>query len=55
MVFWLLSEFLPQLPDVGGFRLGEHWHLIFGPFLLLVILYARNGIDGLFPDRRGDR
>ncbi len=38
-VFWLLSEYLA--------RLTEHWHLIFGPFLVLVVLFARGGIDGL--------
>jgi len=54
LVFWLLSEFLPQLPEIGGFAIGEHWHLIFGPFLLLVILFARDGIDGLFTNRRKD-
>lgn len=49
LVFWLLSVYLPQLPEIGGFRLGEHWHLVFGPFLLLVILFFRNGIASLFP------
>lgn len=40
LVFWLLSELLAQVT--------EHWHLIFGPFLILVVLFARRGIDGLF-------
>jgi len=44
MVFWLLAEFLAGLT--------EHWHLIFGPFLVLTVLFARRGIDGLF-DWRG--
>jgi len=48
LVFWLLSEFLPQLPAINGFELGEHWHLIFGPFLLLVIIFFRRGIASLF-------
>ncbi len=39
VVFWLLSELLS--------RLTEHWHLIFGPFLVLVVLFARGGLDGL--------
>ena len=43
MVFALLAEFLS--------RLTEHWHIIFGPFLVLVVLFARNGIDGLFEKR----
>lgn len=54
LVFWLLSEFLPQLPEINGFRLGEHWHLIFGPFLLLVIIFFRRGIASLF-EREGAR
>ncbi|MGI9304052.1 MAG: branched-chain amino acid ABC transporter permease [Gammaproteobacteria bacterium] len=40
LVFWLLAEFLS--------RITEHWHLFFGPFLVLVVLFARRGIDGLF-------
>ena len=38
VVFWLLSEIL------AGFTV--HWNLIFGPFLILVVLFARGGIDG---------
>jgi branched-chain amino acid transport system permease protein len=44
LVYWLLSELLSQVT--------ENWHLIFGPFLILVVLYARKGIDGLFELRR---
>ncbi len=43
LAFWLLAEVLS--------RFTEHWHLVFGPFLLLVILFARSGIDGLFGAR----
>lgn len=43
LVYWLLSEFLADLT--------EHWHLIFGPFLVLVALYAPRGIDGLLGAR----
>ncbi len=39
LTYKLLSEFLSQLT--------EHWHLIFGPFLVLVVLFGRGGIDGL--------
>jgi branched-chain amino acid transport system permease protein len=49
-VYLLLSEFLSEMPG-----LKEHWHLVFGPFLVLVVLFARKGIDGLFemrPQRR---
>lgn len=43
LVFWLLAEVLS--------RYTEHWHLIFGPFLILVVLFARRGIDGLLDKR----
>ena len=39
IVFWLLSEVLS--------RLTEHWHIIFGPFLILVVLLSPRGVDGL--------
>ena len=43
LVFLLLSEFLSNIT--------EHWHIIFGPFLILVVLFARGGIDGMFGSR----
>ncbi len=46
LVFWLLSEFLS--------RVTEHWHLIFGPFLILVVLLSPRGIDGLLSPKRGN-
>ena len=48
LAFKLLSELLS--------RVTEHWHLIFGPFLVLVVLFARGGIDGIvkwWEDRLG--
>ena len=45
IAFWGLSEVLAGITS--------HWHLIFGPFLVLVVLFARGGIDGLFSRRRG--
>ncbi len=44
LVFWLLSEFFS--------RITEHWHLIFGPFLILVVLLSPRGIDGLLSIKR---
>ena len=43
-VFLILSEILATITI--------HWHIIFGPFLVLVVLFARGGIAG-FLDRRG--
>jgi branched-chain amino acid transport system permease protein len=42
-VFSLLAELL------SGFT--EHWAMIFGPILILVVLFARGGIAGLFARR----
>lgn len=42
LIFLLLSDFLPELPMVG-----EHWHIVFGLFLIVVVLFARGGIDGI--------
>lgn len=39
-VFSLLAELL------SGFT--EHWAMIFGPILILVVLFARGGLSGLF-------
>jgi len=39
--FLLLEELLSDIT--------EHWQLIFGPLLLIVILYARRGLIGLIP------
>ena len=39
-IFSLLAEFLSGLT--------EHWAMIFGPILILVVLFARGGIAGLF-------
>ncbi len=43
MIFAVLSEFLS--------RITEHWHIIFGPLLVLIVLFARKGIDGLFANK----
>jgi len=40
LIFLFLSEVLSNIT--------EAWHLIFGPFLILVVLFARGGVDGFF-------
>lgn len=48
-VFLVLSEVLSSLTI--------HWHLIFGPLLILLVLYVRGGLTGLiglFERRAGD-
>jgi branched-chain amino acid transport system permease protein len=51
----VLEEALPLIIDVGSRLLvghevqgaGEYWQLVLGPMLLLIVLFARGGIDGL--------
>jgi len=45
-VFMLLEKFLPDYT--------EHWKIIFGPVLLLIVLYAKHGLWGLI-DRHAGR
>jgi branched-chain amino acid transport system permease protein len=44
-VYLLLEELL------SGYT--EHWKVIFGPFLILLVLFARGGLMGLIGGRRG--
>jgi branched-chain amino acid transport system permease protein len=43
-VFLLLEEFMSEVT--------EHWRMIFGPLLVLVVIFARGGIMGLLERRR---
>ncbi|MGE0253095.1 MAG: branched-chain amino acid ABC transporter permease [Alphaproteobacteria bacterium] len=45
--YLILSELLSSLT--------EHWHVVFGPFLVLVVLFARGGLMGLFAGRGDGR
>ncbi|KLK89891.1 ABC transporter permease [Microvirga vignae] len=57
--FLLLEEFLPEILHAVSFflsddirsRLAENWKMVFGPLLILIVLFARGGIMGLL--RRG--
>jgi len=57
--FLLLEEFLPEILRAASFflnddlrwRLAENWQMVFGPILILTVLFARGGIMGLL--RRG--
>jgi branched-chain amino acid transport system permease protein len=43
--YLILSELLSSVT--------EHWHIIFGPFLVLFVLFVRGGIAGLLTPGRG--
>lgn len=57
--YLLMEEFLPEILHAAGFflsdelrwRLTENWQMVFGPILILIVLFARGGIMGLL--RRG--
>ncbi len=56
LAFLLLEEFLSGIPvTIAGYRIGEYWQLIFGPILILIILYARRGIYGFLQPRRAGK
>ncbi len=42
----LLHEF-KDLPDLGGFRMGKHWQLWMGLFIVLIVAFAPRGLLGL--------
>ncbi len=45
--FLLLEEFLPVLFDAANLSTyKEHWRIVFGPLLILVVLFARGGLLG---------
>jgi branched-chain amino acid transport system permease protein len=58
----VLEEMLPHLLGFASYVVTgkevpaarEYWQLILGPMLLLIVLFARGGIDGMFRrERRG--
>jgi len=62
VAFLGLEEFLPSIIGFAAKLVGfgnvtaakEYWQLVLGPVLLLVVLFARGGIDGLLgSSRRG--
>jgi branched-chain amino acid transport system permease protein len=44
--FEYLLHWFKDLPTIGGFDLGKHWQLWMGLFVVLVVVFARNGLLG---------
>jgi branched-chain amino acid transport system permease protein len=44
---WLL-HFFKDLPTIGDFRLGKHWQLWMGLFIVLIVAFAPRGLLGMF-------
>ena len=54
-VFVVAEEYLSPIMNFLLPGSGVYWHIVFGPFLVLVVLFGRRGIDGLLGGgRRGD-
>ena len=53
-MFVVAEEYLSPLMNLFMPGAGVYWHILFGPFLILVVLFGRRGIDGLL-DGRGRR
>jgi branched-chain amino acid transport system permease protein len=57
----VLEEALPPIMNAigrlvagsSGARVGEYWQMVLGPMLLLVVLFARGGIDGILTNWSG--
>lgn len=47
----LLEEWIPELLKLIRNDWGQHWWVIFGPVLIILVLYAKQGLWGLIPDR----
>lgn len=45
----VLGAFFYLLAEFGLGHLTEHWQLVMGPLLVLVVLYAKTGLAGLLP------
>lgn len=51
--FLLLEAWLPGLLEQVSPAIKEHWKLVFGPLLVIIVLFARGGIMGLLRGRHG--
>jgi branched-chain amino acid transport system permease protein len=60
IAFLVLEELLPHLISLAGrpilgpaaVQAAEYWQIVLGPMLLLVVLFARGGIDGMLASLR---
>lgn len=51
--FLLLEEYLPGLMDLALPGSGEHWMIVFGPILIVIVLFARGGLYSILGRRGG--
>ncbi len=53
IVFLLLEEFLPLLLGAVAPNYAENWMILFGPLLIMVVLFGRGGLLGLVTQNFG--
>ncbi|MDA1098849.1 MAG: branched-chain amino acid ABC transporter permease [Proteobacteria bacterium] len=46
--FLLLEEYLPEWMEMFMTDAGEHWAIVMGPILIVIVLFGRGGIHALF-------
>ena len=46
-----LEEFIPDFLDWFGDGLGQHWPIVLGPLLVVLVLFAKGGLWGLLSRR----
>ena len=51
IVFLLLEESLPMLLGAVAPAYAENWMILFGPLLIMVVLFGRGGLVGLIATR----
>ncbi len=51
IVFLLLEEFLPDLLHIIFPSIAENWMVIFGPLLIVVVLFGKGGLMGVLDSR----
>lgn len=52
--YLLFEEWVPDLMELAAPGTGENWHFIFGPLLVVLVLFAKQGLWGLIPGGRQD-
>ncbi|MGA1022561.1 MAG: branched-chain amino acid ABC transporter permease [Candidatus Puniceispirillaceae bacterium] len=55
IVFLLLEESLPMLLGAVAPAYAENWMIIFGPLLIMVVLFGRGGLTGIIDRLSGTR
>jgi branched-chain amino acid transport system permease protein len=50
----LLEDWTQEILELIHPGWGQHWWVVFGPILIILVLFAKRGLWGLIPDRSRD-